>query len=78
MASGENRPGGPVGKAKVENYLEFLSAGGSDLPANILKKADMDVTSDHIYQTIMNSMDRTPDEIERILDEVQFCLNFIY
>ena len=28
-----------------DNYLEFLSSGGSDYPLNILKKVDIDMTS---------------------------------
>jgi oligoendopeptidase F len=53
----------------VEKYIEFLSSGGSDYPINILKKAGVDMTSAEPFKKTMAAMNRTMDEIEKILKE---------
>jgi oligoendopeptidase F len=51
----------------VEKYLAFLSAGGSDYPIELLRKAGVDMTSAEPFQKTMAVMNRTMDEIEKIL-----------
>jgi oligoendopeptidase F len=51
----------------VEKYLEFLSAGGSDYPIDLLKEAGVDMTSAEPFDKTMTAMNRTMDEIETIL-----------
>lgn len=53
----------------LEKYLDFLSAGGSDYPINILKKAGVDLTSSEPFEKTMDSMELAMDEIEKILDK---------
>jgi oligoendopeptidase F len=53
----------------IQRYIEFLSAGGSDYPINILKKAGVDMTTNEPFNLTMTSMNRTMDEIEKILDQ---------
>ena len=52
----------------IENYLAFLSSGGSDYPIELLKKAGIDMTSSETFDKTIVSMNRVMDEIEKILD----------
>jgi len=52
----------------IEKYIEFISAGGSDYPIDILKKAGVDMTTADPFNKTMAAMTRTMDEIEKILD----------
>ncbi len=52
----------------IENYLAFLSSGGSDYPIELLKKAGIDMTSSEAFDKTIVSMNRVMDEIEKILD----------
>jgi oligoendopeptidase F len=54
----------------VRKYLDFLRAGGSDYPIDILKKAGLDMTSSDPFDKMMEAMDKTMDEIENILDKI--------
>ncbi len=54
-------------KAAVKRYLDFISAGGSDYPVEILKKAGVDMTTSGPFEKTMVTMNRTMDEIEAIL-----------
>jgi oligoendopeptidase F len=58
-----------LGKEKdaVKNYIDFISAGGSDYPIELLKKAGVDMTSAEPFNKTMAAMNRTMDEIETIL-----------
>jgi oligoendopeptidase F len=51
----------------VDRVLKFLSAGGSDYPINLLREAGVDMTSSVPFDKTMQAMERTMDEIERIL-----------
>ena len=55
----------------VDTVLTFLSAGGSDYPINILKKAGVDMTQPEPFEKTMAAMNRTMDEIEAILNKQQ-------
>jgi oligoendopeptidase F len=54
-------------KGAVKNYIDFISAGGSDYPIELLKKAGVDMTSAEPFNKTMVAMNRTMDEIEAIL-----------
>ncbi len=54
-------------KGAVDQCLAFLSAGGSEYPIDLLKKAGVDMTSAEPFQKTMAVMNRTMDEIEKIL-----------
>jgi oligoendopeptidase F len=56
-------------KGAVERYIEFLSSGGSDYPINLLKETGVDMTTSAPFDKTMAVMNRTIDEIERLLDE---------
>jgi len=56
-------------KGAFEKYIEFISAGGSDYPISILKKAGVDMTSPEPFNKTIAVMNRTMDEIEAILDK---------
>lgn len=51
-----------------ERFLEFISAGGSDYPINILNQAGVDMTTADPFNKTMKQMNRVMDEIEKILD----------
>ena len=53
----------------LEKYIEFISAGGSDYPINILKKAGVDMTGSEPFDKTIGVMNRTIDEIEAILEK---------
>jgi len=53
----------------LENYLAFLSAGGSDYPIDLLKKAGVDMTTSDPFEKAMEAMNKVMDEIEKILDK---------
>jgi oligoendopeptidase F len=54
-------------KGAVKNYIDFLSAGGSEYPIELLKKAGVDMTTAEPFKKTMAAMNRTMDEIEAIL-----------
>ncbi len=56
-------------RGAVDKVLDFLSAGGSDYPIAILKKAGVDMTTSEPFDKTMDAMNRTMDEIEEILDK---------
>ncbi len=55
------------GDAGRERYLEFLSAGGSDYPLNILKRAGVDMTKPEPYEAAFRRFDALVTEMENII-----------
>jgi oligoendopeptidase F len=53
-----------------KRYLELLSAGGSDYPIALLKKAGIDMTSSRPFELTMKRMDRIMDEMEALLGKM--------
>jgi len=53
----------------VDKYIEFLSAGNSEYPIDVLKKAGVDLTTSKPFEQTMNSMVRVMDQVEEILDK---------
>lgn len=56
-------------KNALAKYMEFLSAGGSDYPIELLKKAGVDMTTSEPFEKSIASMNKVMDEIEAILDK---------
>lgn len=56
------------GEDARETYLDFLRAGGSDYPVEILRDAGLDMTTADPYNAVIDRMDAVMDEIEAILD----------
>jgi len=56
-------------KSALENYKKFLSAGGSDYPIEILKRAGVDMTTSEPFEKTTQAMNKVMDEIEKILDK---------
>jgi oligoendopeptidase F len=54
------------GEDAVAVYLDLLSAGGSDYPIELLKRAGVDMTTPHPLAATMLRMNRIMDEIEKI------------
>ena len=53
----------------LNRYIEFLSAGGSEYPIDLLKKAGVDMTTAEPLEKTIGSMNKVMDEIEKILDK---------
>jgi oligoendopeptidase F len=58
-------------KGAKERYLEFLSAGSSDYPVNILKKAGVDMTTPAPVEATMKKFAELVDEMERLLKQTK-------
>jgi oligoendopeptidase F len=56
-------------KTSTENYIKFLSSGGSDYPIALLKKAGVDMTTSEPFDLTMIKMNRVMDEMEKILNK---------
>ncbi|HEX2868579.1 MAG TPA: oligoendopeptidase F [Ignavibacteriales bacterium] len=57
------------GQKAIDRYMDFLKAGSSDYPINVLKKAGVDMTSpEPVLQTI-RKMNELLDEMEKLLDQ---------
>ncbi len=55
------------GKKATENYLNFLKAGSSDYPINILKNAGVDMNSPEPILSTTKKMNNLLDEVENLL-----------
>lgn len=53
----------------VKKYMDMLSSGGSDYPIELLKIAGVDMTTSEPFDKTMAAMNRTMDEIEKILNK---------
>jgi len=54
-------------KLAVHKYLEFLKAGSSDYPINILKKAGVDMNSSEPVIAVTEKMSQVLDEMEKLI-----------
>jgi len=54
----------------VDQYLDFLSSGGSDYAIPTLKKVGIDMTTDEPFTLAMKKMNEVMDEMEKILTEL--------
>ena len=55
------------GKPAVNKYLNFLKAGSSDYPINILKSAGVDMNSPEPVIAVSAKMNKILDEMESVL-----------
>jgi oligoendopeptidase F len=58
---------GPRGSDATKRYIQFLSAGGSKYPIDLLKDAGVDMTTDQPLELTVRKMNRVMDEIEKLL-----------
>jgi oligoendopeptidase F len=54
-------------KAATQRYLQFLSAGGSKYPVELLKDAGVDMTTSQPLELTIKRMNRVMDEMDAIL-----------
>ncbi|MCU0413827.1 MAG: oligoendopeptidase F [Ignavibacteriaceae bacterium] len=55
------------GEPAVNKYMDFLKAGSSDYPINILTKAGVDMNSPEPVRAVCERMNQVLDEMERLL-----------
>ncbi|SHH04937.1 oligopeptidase F. Metallo peptidase. MEROPS family M03B [Thermosyntropha lipolytica DSM 11003] len=55
------------GREAVERYMEFLKAGGSDYPLNILKRAGVDLTTPEPIEKALNYFASLVEEMEKLV-----------
>ncbi len=55
------------GEPAVKKYIEFLKAGSSDYPINILKKAGVDMNSSEPVIAVTSKMNQILNEVESLL-----------
>ena len=53
----------------ADRYLEFLRAGGSDHPLELLRRAGVDLESAAPYKTAFAALERRLDQLEALLDD---------
>ncbi len=51
----------------IENYINFLSSGGSDYPLNILKKAGVDMTNTKPIEDALDVFEDLLDQVEKLI-----------
>ena len=57
-------------KSAIDAYLDFLSAGGSKYPIELLRDAGVDMTTALPIELTMKKMNRVMDTMEKILDRM--------
>ena len=57
------------GESAVKKYLNFLKAGSSDYPINILKSAGVDMNSIEPVLAVSAKMDKILSEIDSLLSD---------
>ena len=55
------------GVKERENYLSVLRAGGSDYPADVIRKAGLDMTTPAPYRAVVERFSKTLDQIEALI-----------
>ena len=59
------------GEPAVRRYLEFLGAGGSDYPLNILARAGVDLSGPEPIQAAMQRFDQILQQMTALLPEAE-------
>ena len=57
------------GQPAIDRFLNFLKAGSSKYPIDVLKIAGVDMTSPNPIKSVINKMNGLLDEMERLLNE---------
>ena len=60
------------GEPAVNRFLNFLEAGSSDYPVNVIKKAGVDLTSPETIIAVVKKMNELLDQMEKILADKNF------
>jgi oligoendopeptidase F len=55
------------GEPAIDRFIQFLEAGGSDYPVDILKKAGVDLTSPAPIKAMANRLNQLMDEVEKLI-----------
>lgn len=55
------------GQPAIDRYMGFLSAGNSDFPINILRKAGVDMSKEDAILSLINKANQYLDELEKTL-----------
>ncbi|HZK42697.1 MAG TPA: oligoendopeptidase F, partial [Syntrophomonadaceae bacterium] len=58
------------GEPAVNRYIDFLKAGSSDYPLNVLKKAGVDLTKPEPVQEALDYFGRLVDELEKLVNNM--------
>ncbi len=58
------------GEPAVHDYIEFLKAGGSDYPIEVLKKAGVDMTTKEPVASALKVFASVLDELEKVIEEL--------
>ena len=53
-----------------ENYIKFLSSGGSDYPLNILKKCGVDITNKKVLEDSFSIFEKRLEEAKKLVKRV--------
>lgn len=61
-------------KESLKNYLNFLSAGCSDYPIQLLKNAGVDMKTEEPFKKTIGAMNIIMDEIEKILNKKKISI----
>lgn len=59
------------GKPAVKRYIDFLKAGSSDYPIEVLKKAGVDMTSAEPIKEACQVFEQTLIEMEQLIEEIK-------
>jgi oligoendopeptidase F len=57
------------GKPARDAYLEFLAAGDSDYPIELLKRAGVDMSKPDVIESAMSTFESLIDELEELINE---------
>ncbi|MEQ3473694.1 M3 family metallopeptidase, partial [Enterococcus cecorum] len=55
----------------LENYLNYLKAGNSDYPIEVMKKAGVDMTKADYLKEAMQVFEQRLDELEALVSELE-------
>lgn len=57
------------GQPAIDKYLDFLKAGSSEYPIDVLKKAGVDMNSPEVILAVVKKMNSLLDQLEKLLAE---------
>lgn len=58
-----------IKNGKKENLLNFLKAGGSKYPLDILKDAGVDLTQSKVYEPLINNLEKMIKQLEALIKQ---------
>jgi len=59
------------GEVARDRFMDFLAAGNSDFPVDVLKKAGVDMTGSQPYEAVVVKLNEIMDEMEQILQDLE-------